>query len=159
MMFIGEFDFLLDERNTCQIPTDFRRELTEAVMNGVVMVKSPDGYLVVYPKERWDALLKTWEELPSADGMLPWASIFTSKTIKIEKSWEIYIPEEFRKHANIKKELVVVGCGDYLEIWDAERWQKEKIEAQKTFEELEGITTSSKIYSHFLGGEESLKAS
>ena len=36
------------------------------------------------------------------------------------------LPSPLLAHASIAKEVVVVGVGDHLEVWAAERWRSEQ---------------------------------
>lgn len=38
---------------------------------------------------------------------------------------EISIPENLRKQAGLEREVIIAGCGRYVEIWDKKRWEIE----------------------------------
>ena len=40
------------------------------------------------------------------------------------KLGRINIPATLRDEANLKKECVVIGVGDHVEIWDEEKWNE-----------------------------------
>jgi MraZ protein len=42
--------------------------------------------------------------------------------VEIDKSGRVTIPEYLRKYADIRKDVVVTGLFDRLEIWDETAW-------------------------------------
>lgn len=43
---------------------------------------------------------------------------------EIDKQGRFLIPANLREHANLDKEIVIIGVGTRLEIWNRETWQK-----------------------------------
>jgi MraZ protein len=46
--------------------------------------------------------------------------------LQAERSGLVAIPEELRQFAGLQDELVLVGQGDYFEIWAPELWGKQE---------------------------------
>lgn len=44
------------------------------------------------------------------------------------KSGRLLIPVRFRKKAGLSRDIILAGCGDYLEIWDKNKWESQKKE-------------------------------
>ncbi|MFL5244953.1 MAG: hypothetical protein ACJ8FY_22860 [Gemmataceae bacterium] len=42
----------------------------------------------------------------------------------VEKAGRLVIPAALAAGADLKREIVLIGVGDHVEIWDAQRWQK-----------------------------------
>ena len=40
------------------------------------------------------------------------------------------VPEDMLTFAGIRKNVVTVGCGNYVEIWAAERWEENKLDEE-----------------------------
>lgn len=45
----------------------------------------------------------------------------------------ILLPDNLRQHAGLKKEVVVIGVFDHVEIWDVERWRERESEAEQAY--------------------------
>lgn len=43
-----------------------------------------------------------------------------------DKQGRILLPPNLREHAALDKEVVAIGVGDYVELWEPDRWQKMK---------------------------------
>ena len=46
--------------------------------------------------------------------------------IDLDASGRVTLPPPLLAHADIEKEVVVVGVGDHLEVWGRKRWQEEQ---------------------------------
>lgn len=119
-MFTGEYPCLMSDRRVT-IPTEFKQELEEEV----VIAKNPDGCLFLCsPKEREQLPLEVKSKI-DIRRRFP-GRIFSQAIMrKIDRWGRIEIPDDLQKYANLQKEIVFVGCGDYIEIWDKERWENE----------------------------------
>jgi MraZ protein len=53
----------------------------------------------------------------------------------IDKQGRILLPQNLREYAGIKKDLVITGVSDHIEIWSGENWAKYLEEEGRTFEE------------------------
>ena len=42
----------------------------------------------------------------------------------LDSQGRVLLPETLRKHANLKKDVIVVGVFDHVEIWDSARWEE-----------------------------------
>ena len=105
-MFRGEYTHKMEENGGIIVPIQFRKELGERVM----LQPSSDGCLLLYPDN--------------------------GNGIEVKKLGRIVIPKPLRKYAGLEKEVVFAGCGQLIEVWDAERW---KIEWEKTRAEIKEI--------------------
>ncbi len=134
-MFIGEYSHNIDPKKRLAIPSRFR----EAFAGKAVVTRGLDNCLFVYP-------LKTWEELSDKLGSLPMGESGTRSFVRlmlagavdvdIDKMGRILIPDYLKKYADLKKDVVVAGLYNRLEIWDGERWSKYKSEAEKNTDEI-----------------------
>ena len=48
-----------------------------------------------------------------------------TKECEIDKQGRINLPPDYLGHADLEKELVFVGCGEYIEIWDKDTFEEE----------------------------------
>ena len=46
--------------------------------------------------------------------------------VELDASGRVTLPPPLLGHAGIRKEVVVVGVGDHLEVWGRERWSREQ---------------------------------
>jgi MraZ protein len=126
-MFIGEYEYRMDEKGRVPIPPRFRTE--ELKKEGVVLCPGVDKCITIYPNSEWkkvaDALI-SGPIMPSKMRKLNRAFFATSFNVEIDGQGRIMVPVQLRQHADIKDEVVVTGVNTILELWDKEQWAHEK---------------------------------
>ncbi|MCX6763841.1 MAG: division/cell wall cluster transcriptional repressor MraZ [Candidatus Moranbacteria bacterium] len=129
-MFIGEYSHSIDPKKRLAVPSRFRLELK----NKVVVTRGLDKCLFVYP-------MKVWEEIAGKLGTLPVGESATRSFIRlqlsgavdveIDKQGRILIPDFLKIYAGLKRNVVIAGVYNRLEIWDEIRWKQYKSSAEK----------------------------
>ncbi len=121
-MLMGEYSHTIDAKGRLIIPAKFREELGDSF----VVSRGFDGCLTAYDPASW---MKIKEELSSLPQFKKDARdiirFFLSGAVEaeIDKQGRILIPAKLRDHAGLKKDVILVGVGSKVEIWDSERWQ------------------------------------
>ena len=134
-MFIGEYSHNIDDKSRLAIPTKFRSDLA----GGAVVTKGPDNCLFLYTKTEWQKLADKLSNLPFASAnnrafarlMLGGAMDVTS-----DRQGRIILPDYLKRFAGLRKQVVIAGLYNRLEIWDASTWAKYKTATEKKSEEI-----------------------
>ena len=124
-MFIGEYSHTIDTKKRLAIPSKFRKELGKQA----VITRGIENCLVIYPVKEWQALAKKLGTLPSSQGdARGFARIMLAGAmdVKIDNLGRILIPDYLKSYASLKKNVVVTGLFNRLEIWDDKKWQEYK---------------------------------
>ena len=122
-MFMGEYRHTVDPKGRLIVPSKFR-ELLGAEF---VVTRGLDGCLFVYPMESWEAYVEELKKLPLTDRN---ARLFTrfiiagATTCELDKQGRILIPTTLREFANLKKDVLLAGMLDHIEIWDEDEGKK-----------------------------------
>jgi MraZ protein len=53
-----------------------------------------------------------------------------------DKQGRLTIPPMLREYASLSKDVIVIGVGNRLEIWDAQRWQDYSDGREQAFSDL-----------------------
>ena len=120
-MFIGEYQHTIDSKGRVILPAKFREELGETF----VVTKGLDHCLFVYPNEEWSNLEKKLRTLPltSKDARAFIRFFFAGAAeCGVDKQGRILIPANLRQHADLNKELAIIGVSTRIEIWDRDAW-------------------------------------
>ena len=114
-MLFGEFRHNLDPKNRIFIPSKHRDELGEEF----VVVKSiRERCLRVYAKQEWEAYIEQIKKLDGKDkDRIIRALNRNGAQVTPDSQGRIVLTPDLIAHAEISKSAVVVGCGDYAEIW------------------------------------------
>lgn len=121
-MFMGEFHHNIDEKGRIIIPAKLRYDLGE----NFIVTRGLDGCLFIYPKQEWDNIISKYKNLPDTKERRHFMRIFLSgaTVCEYDKQGRINIPEPLISFANLKKECIIVGVDERLEVWSKECWQQ-----------------------------------
>lgn len=125
-MFTGEYSHTVDAKGRIVLPAKFREELGEVfyITKGNVADKKM-RYVRVFTKAAWDEYYEKLLKIPESNKVASkFAKAVFSGTTECspDKNGRISIPENLRLYAGIDKEVVSIGGGDKIEIWDKNRW-------------------------------------
>ena len=129
-MFLGEFEYKIDEKGRVPIPPKFRKELKD----GVILTSGPENCIIAYSVPEWNKLASTLTSgtiAASKMRRLNRAFFATAFNLTIDNQGRIALPVPLREYAGIEDELIVAGVNTYLELWNKEQWEAEKVASQK----------------------------
>ena len=122
-MLMGEYHHNIDEKNRLIIPSKFRYELGEKF----IVTRGLDGCLFVYPLNEWDKITNQLNTLSfTKKDARAFSRFFLSGATECEfdRQGRINIPTPLISYASLKKECVIIGVNDRLEIWSKDLWEK-----------------------------------
>jgi MraZ protein len=131
-MFIGQYEYRIDEKGRVPIPPKFRTE--ELKKEGVVLCPGMEKCITIYPLSEWKKLadsLNTGPILSSKYRKLNRAFFSTAFNIELDGQGRIIVPSQLRQFAGINEDVVVAGANTYLELWSKEQWVSEKESSQE----------------------------
>lgn len=141
-MFLGEYQHAIDKKGRLTIPARYRQLLAE----GAYITQGFDRNLMVLRIAAFEAMSGKVNQMSLTNSSArELRRILFSKAERVEpdKSGRILIPAFLRQEIGLDGEVMVVGVGNYFEIWSSASWQtqmKQLREAQNNaeyFAELE----------------------
>ncbi|MGD0114656.1 MAG: division/cell wall cluster transcriptional repressor MraZ [Dehalococcoidia bacterium] len=131
MVFRGTFKYSLDNRGRIPLPARFRASFG----NGVVLVENREGCVQVYSADAYEKEAEFLLNQPPNRRkvrLLRRGFFANSFDADIDGQGRILLPPHLRQHGDLNGQVVVVGCGGYLEIWSPQRWaaQQQEIDAR-----------------------------
>jgi len=119
-VFQGASALNLDAKGRMSVPAKHRDALLLQGDGRVTLTKHPDGCLLVFPRPEWEAFRSRVAQLPMDAHW--WRRIFLGNAAEIELdgSGRILISPELRVAANLEREIILLGMGSHLELWDAQ---------------------------------------
>lgn len=130
MMFIGEYEHSLDEKNRVSLPKNFRKDLGKKV----VMTRGLDNCLFVYSRANWEKVAARLQELSFAQADTRGFNRFIlsgAAEVEVDGAGRILVPEHQKQFAGLKKTIVFAGVNDRVEVWDSAKWQTYKARIEK----------------------------
>ena len=134
-MLIGEYQHTIDTKKRLALPAKFRGELG----NTVIVTRGIDNCLVVYPEKEWKMVSDKLSKLPASQvEARSFARIMLAGAMQasLDKLGRILIPDYLKKYASLKRNVVVCGLNNRLEIWDTQKWEIYKKKAEKEVGDL-----------------------
>jgi len=121
IMLMGEFHHTIDEKGRIIIPSKFREELG----NNFIITRGLEECLFIYSMENWNKITSKLNSLPfTKRDARSFTRFFLSgaTAAEFDKQGRINITSPLISYAELKKECVIIGVGDRLEIWSSEKW-------------------------------------
>ncbi|MCS6772838.1 MAG: division/cell wall cluster transcriptional repressor MraZ [Anaerolineae bacterium] len=117
------FVHTLDDKNRLALPAKFRTRLAD----GVVITAGMDKCLLVYPAEEFQALFERVSALPLMDREAATLRrlLFTNAYDTVpDKQNRVVIPQALCDYAALAGEVIIVGVGRFIELWNASEWDR-----------------------------------
>lgn len=134
-MFMGEFQHSLDDKGRLIIPAKLREGLGERF----IVTRGLDRSLFVYPLSEWQILEEKMKTLPTTQAdTRAFVRMFFSGAVDCEpdKQGRISLPQHLRDHAQIQRDLYILGVSTRIEIWSREIWEEYSQKAEESYETL-----------------------
>ena len=120
-MFLGRYEHTIDEKGRLTIPARYR----ELLVDGAYVTQGFDHNLIVHPVASFEELSQRVNQLAFTDPIARQLKRFmfsTAERCEIDKMGRILIPQFLRNAANLDGTVMMVGAGNYFEIWSPQIW-------------------------------------
>jgi len=121
-MFLGQYRHTIDAKGRLTVPARFR----ELLADGAIITQGFERNLMVLPSQKFEAMthrvnLNSSITDPTARD-LKRLLFSTADQVDPDKNGRILIPQFLRERNLLDGEAVLVGVGDYFEIWTPDQW-------------------------------------
>lgn len=132
----------IDVKSRMALPVGIRTSLPE---NHSRLVITNSMYknrrcLDLYSFDSWLALEEKINKLPSLNANVQAFQRFylsAGQMLDMDSQHRLLIPKNLRQFANLESELILVGMGNKVEIWDKTSWETLNAELSANFEEIQ----------------------
>ncbi len=128
--FLGRYEYAMDERGRVPIPPRYR----ELFAVGAMLNQGPDLCLRLFTSESFHQQAELYTSGPAierAARLTRHAFFANSFSVELDKQGRILVPAPLRSYAQLESNVIVAGAGEWLEIWDPQRFQGEMTEAER----------------------------
>jgi MraZ protein len=130
-MFTGQYMHSLDNKGRLTIPARFRASLDD----GAYITQGFDRNLMVLPKSSFERISQRVSQgsiTDPASRLLRRFFYSGGQWLEIDRAGRVLLPDFLRQVSLIESEVVVVGVGDYFEIWSPAMWAEQQASMQDT---------------------------
>ena len=124
-MLLGEYEHTIDDKNRLTLPARFRQSFAA----GIVVSRGIDQCLDVYTREGWETTMASrlagLDPFTRENRQLRRALFSSGSDADVDKQGRVTIPAGLLAKASLTRDVVVVGVGDHLEVWDRKAWKDE----------------------------------
>ena len=138
-MFYGEHEHKLDKKQRVIIPSAFREASKENYVEKFFMTRGLDKCLFMFPEEEWKSQEAKFKNLSFTKIQArKFNRLFFSGAVEIvpDRQGRILIPPYLRHYADIKKEIMIIGVSNRIEIWSKEGWKAFYDSSKESFEDI-----------------------
>lgn len=135
-MINGEYRNSLDDKGRFLIPSRIRNGISG---NNLILTRSVDRCLWIFTPEEWkkisDLIMGASSMFNSRTRLLQRRIIAPAQECEIDKSGRITIPPTLRQSAGLesKKEAVILGVQNYMELWDVDIYDNYLLDSEDDF--------------------------
>jgi MraZ protein len=126
--FRGTFDHTLDAKNRLTVPARYRDAFEAGVVLAMPVELKP--YVGVWRPAEYDsytkASLATLPPLSPRRSELERFFYGSSQDAELDRAGRIMVPGFLARHASLAKEVLVVGAGERLELWDRDVYNDQR---------------------------------
>ena len=122
-MFLGEYQPNITEGNRIALPKKLREQV---VGEEVVLSKGFEKCVFLYDKADWE---KEWDKQidnPITDAKTRQLKRYVfsgAVSAVLDDQGRVVVPQALRTYAGLEKEVVIIGAGDHMELWDRLTWE------------------------------------
>ena len=138
-MFTGKYLHTIDDNNRLAIPSSIRKCVDEKKEGkGFFITPGLDKCLAIYPPLHFKEITKKLSELMFTNQKArTFQRLFFSRSssfVTCDKQGRIIIPQLHKDYAGLKKEVIIIGVMDKIEIWDLQQWNEFEEDNVQNFE-------------------------
>ncbi len=130
-MFQGASSLSLDAKGRLSVPTRHRDVLSATAAGQLTMTKHPDGCLMIFPRPEWDKFRERVAALPAPAQWFKRMVLGNAMDVEMDGTGRVLVSPELRATAGITKDTLLLGMGNYFELWDKPTYDAKEAEAMQ----------------------------
>ena len=138
-MFYGEYEHAIDRKGRVIIPAKFRDVFKEQQVERLFLTRGLDSCLFLFTEEEWrlqESRLKSLSFTKAEARRFNRLYFSGAAEAELDRQGRLLLPKSLKEFAEIKRDLVIVGVANRIELWAKEKWEAFFQSARPTFEEI-----------------------
>jgi len=138
-MFYGEYAHSIDRKGRLILPAKFREAAKANFIEKFFVTRGLDKCLFMFSEEEWRAQENKFKTIPFIKQQArTFNRLYFSGAVEVlfDKQGRILLPQYLKDFAEIKKDVIVVGVSNRIEIWAKDKWQEFYGHSRSSFEEI-----------------------
>ena len=138
-MFYGEFEHSIDRKGRLILPAKIREVAKNQFVEKFFVTRGLDKCLFMFSEEEWRSQENKFKSMPfTKQQTRTFNRLLFSGAVEVsfDKQGRILLPQYLKDFADIKKDVMIVGVSNRIEIWAKDKWQEFFTNSRQSFEEI-----------------------
>jgi MraZ protein len=138
-MFYGEFTHSIDRKGRLILPAKFREIAKNQFVEKFFVTRGLDKCLFMFSEEEWrsqENKFKTMSFTKQQSRTFNRLLFSGAVEVSFDKQGRILVPQYLKDFAEIKRDVMIVGVSNRIEIWAKDKWHDFYANSRQSFEEI-----------------------
>jgi MraZ protein len=138
-LFTGEFECKMDAKGRFALPSKVKSKLPEVSGNQLVLSLGLEPCLVLYPLVEYRKIysrIASMNEFNEEFRRLQRNFFRRINEVELDGAGRLLVPKTMSKYARLEKDIILVGMGNRVEIWDTKAYEDFIINDNSEFSKL-----------------------
>lgn len=138
-MFYGEYFHSIDRKGRLILPSKFREAAKVHFIEKFFLTRGLDTCLFMFSEEEWRLQENKLKARPfTSKDTRAFNRLFFAGALEAvpDRQGRILLAQHLREYAFIKREVVIVGVSNRIEIWAHDKWNEFYANSRPSFEEI-----------------------
>ena len=125
--FTSEYECKLDTKGRLVLPSKIKANLPEVSTNELVLRKGFEPNLILYPMLEYKKIhlkISGLSEFNPEQRKLKRIFFRSIAQVEMDNAGRILLPKTMLAHSNLEKDAVLIGMGNYVEIWNPQVFEE-----------------------------------
>jgi len=138
-MFYGEYQHSIDRKGRLILPSRFREICKEYGINRFFITRGLDKCIFMFSEDEWRTQEQKFKSLSfTKQESRNFNRLFFSGAADVapDRQGRFIIPNYLKEYADIKRDAVIIGISNRIEIWDQGLWNTFYAGSKDSFEKI-----------------------
>jgi len=138
-MFYGEYKHSLDRKGRLILPSKFRDVCKEYGIEKFFLTRGLDKCIFMFSDDEWRSQEQKFRGMPfTKQETRAFNRMFFSGAVDVfpDKQGRFIIPDYLKEFALIKRDTMILGISNRIEIWDRKSWYDFYANSSESFEQI-----------------------
>ena len=138
-MFYGEYIHGIDRKGRLILPARFREVCKECGVERFFLTRGLDKRIFMFSEEEWRNQEKRFKGLSfTKQESRNFNRLFFSGALDVvpDRQGRFIIPQYLKVYADIKKDTIIIGVSNRIEIWNQKSWEDYYGNCNQSFEKI-----------------------
>ncbi len=138
-MFYGEYEHTIDRKGRLILPSRFREVAKANFIEKFFVTRGLDKCLFMFGEEEWKIQEQKFKTMPfTKQEIRKFNRIYFSGALDMvpDRQGRFIVPQFLKDFAGIKRDVVIIGVSNRIEIWSKDAWKEFYSSSRDSFEDI-----------------------